>query len=70
MEAAGFVCCFLALQEKLGKGKNPSLWEALAPFVLPCKDLGRIPKGRKIIWGGGGGELLFTLVAQVSSAGF
>lgn len=56
MEAAGFVCCFLALQEKLGKGKNPSLWEALAPFVLPCKDLGRIPKGRKIIWGGGGGS--------------
>ena len=67
MEAAGFVCCFLALQEKPGKGRHLSLCAALAPFVLACKDLGRIPKGRKVFFSG---ELLFNAVARVLSVGF
>lgn len=68
MEAAGFVCCLLALQEeKLGKGRHVSLCAALAPFVLACKDLGRIPKGRKVFFPG---ELLFNSAARVSSMAF
>lgn len=46
MEAEGFVSCCLALQEeKLGKGKNLRLCKPLTPFVLACKDVGRIPEG-------------------------
>lgn len=71
MGAAGFVCCFLVLQEeKLGNGKPRSLWEALALFVLACKDLGRFPKGSKVFFFFVSRELLFASVSRVLSVGF